>query len=80
LGIARCALNVGNIMNDKPKIDAHLTEGITCPYCGYEDHCTAEYRFNRYGVCETWCGDCGEAFTVTEQVDYAYTSKKGHSE
>jgi DNA-directed RNA polymerase subunit RPC12/RpoP len=50
-------------------VEHEYTKNITCPYCGYEDKNSWEYR-EESGDIE--CPDCGKKFHYNRNVDVTY--------
>lgn len=52
----------------------HLNEeNIKCPYCGFEDYDSWEFDQDK-GTTE--CGDCGEEFNVTRDIEVTYSTSR----
>jgi hypothetical protein len=55
------------------ELDHTLTPFIICPYCGYEDFDSFEYRYNDGDIN---CSCCAKQFHYERNVDVMYTTKK----
>ena len=58
-------------MSEK-EIDHELTQEITCPYCGYEDH--GSWEENDDGDME--CPECYKEFSFERIITVEYSTKK----
>ena len=55
----------------KTKFDCFCNRHAICPYCGYEDEDSWEYK---EGENDAECPSCGEPFTVIAELVAEYTT------
>ena len=54
-------------------IDHEFTDSIVCPWCGYVDDSSWEYREDSG---EVDCPECGKPFHFEREVSVSYTTTK----
>lgn len=58
------------------EIDHENTANIVCPYCGYEDMDSWEFKGDSDEELEHECDRCGETFLATRFISVSYYTRK----
>lgn len=61
-------------MTQPSSLDLEFNDHPVCPHCAHKERDAWEIDFGTSGTVTTWCGSCGQAYSVTEHVSTSYST------